>query len=151
LAWKRKSIIQPKISPSVKNQSKSDNMASYTICYEMMQLFHMIWNDLNTLYDPKTSFENESNYSTYKFCKCKKYVQKLYVIENVINGYNKDTLKLFYLMKYLGTKPNNITFVYVLLASSHIGIVDESCKYFNNMSDSYCIIPRMNHYACIIW
>lgn len=45
-----------------------------------------------------------------------------------IHGYNKDALKLFDPMKYLETKPNNITFVCVLLAWSHAALVDEGCK-----------------------
>jgi len=39
-----------------------------------------------------------------------------------IRGYNKNSLKLFDLMKHLGTNPNNITFVY---------LVDKGCKYLN--------------------
>ena len=54
-----------------------------------------------------------------------------------IHGYSKDALKLFDLMKHLGTNPDSITFVCVLLACSHAGLVDEGCKYFNSMSDSY--------------
>ena len=53
-------------------------------------------------------------------------------------------------MKHLGTKPNSITFVCVLLGCSHASLVDEGCKYLNNMNDSYCIILGMNHYTCII-
>lgn len=63
----------------------------------------------------------------------------------VIYHYNKDVIKIFYLMKHFKTNPNNITFVCVLLVCMHTSLVDESCKYFNNMSDSYCIIPIMDH------
>jgi len=57
-----------------------------------------------------------------------------------IHGYNKDPLKLFDLMKYLETNPNNIKFIFVLLACIHGGLVDEGFKYFNNTSNSYYII-----------
>lgn len=40
---------------------------------------------------------------------------------------------------------SNITFVCVLLTWNHESLVDEGCKYFNSMSESYFIIPRMNH------
>jgi len=36
LAWRRKATIQPKKIPSVKNQSKSNKLASSIICFEMM-------------------------------------------------------------------------------------------------------------------
>lgn len=64
--------------------------------------------------------------------------------------YNEDTLKLFNLMKHLETNPNNITFAGVLLACIHASIVDEGCKYFNTISYSYCIIPRMDYYTYIV-
>lgn len=57
-----------------------------------------------------------------------------------------NSIKLFGLMKNLRTKPNNINFVCILIECRHAGLVDEVCKYFNNMSDSYCIITGMNHY-----
>lgn len=53
----------------------------------------------------------------------------------VVHGYGKNALKLFHLMKKLGINPNSITFVCVLFVCSHAGLVDEGCKYFNNMSD----------------
>lgn len=67
-----------------------------------------------------------------------------------IHEYNKDVFKPFDLIKHLGIELNNIIFVYVLLACNLVGLVDEGCKYFNNMSDSYYIIPSMNNYICII-
>lgn len=34
-------------------------------------------------------------------------------------------------MKHLGTIPNSITFVCILLTCNHAGIIDEGCKWFN--------------------
>ena len=51
------------------------------------------------------------------------------------HGYGKDALKIFGLMKKLGINPNNISFVCVLFACSHAGMVDEGCRYFNSVSD----------------
>lgn len=66
-----------------------------------------------------------------------------------IHGYRKDSL-FFYLMKHLGTNTNNITFVCVLLTCNHVDLVDENFKHINNMSDSCCIIYKMNYYICIV-
>lgn len=70
--------------------------------------------------------------------------------EYAFHSYTKDPLKLFGSMKNLVTNPNNITFVSILLACNHAGLVDEGCKYFNSTSDSYCITTRMNHYTRIV-
>ncbi|KAH9293985.1 hypothetical protein KI387_040812, partial [Taxus chinensis] len=67
-----------------------------------------------------------------------------------MHGYSKDALKLFELMKHSGTNPDHVSFVCVLFACSHAGLVDEGCKYFNCMSDSYCIMPSMDHYVCMV-
>jgi len=67
-----------------------------------------------------------------------------------IHGNSKDTLKIFDIINHLGTNQNNITFVCVLLACNDVGLVDECCKYFNSISESYYIISGMNHYICIV-
>ncbi|XP_057845433.2 pentatricopeptide repeat-containing protein At4g02750-like isoform X2 [Cryptomeria japonica] len=67
-----------------------------------------------------------------------------------MHGYGKDALKLFELMKYSRTKPNHISFVCALYACSHAGLVDEGCKYYDCMSESYCITPTMDHYVCMV-
>lgn len=49
-----------------------------------------------------------------------------------------------------GVKPNYITFVSVLSACSHAGLVDEGFEYFNSMTKTHGIIPGHEHYACIV-
>ncbi|XP_057862781.2 putative pentatricopeptide repeat-containing protein At3g49142 [Cryptomeria japonica] len=65
------------------------------------------------------------------------------------NGLCKDSLEVFELMKNSGTCPNHVSFACVLYACSHAGLVDEGCKYFIGMSDSYCIMPTIDHYVCM--
>ncbi|XP_057831464.2 pentatricopeptide repeat-containing protein At4g21065 [Cryptomeria japonica] len=67
-----------------------------------------------------------------------------------MHGYGKDALKLFELMKQAGIYPDHVTFVGILFATSHAGLVDKGCKYFNDMSDPYCIMPTMDHYVCMV-
>jgi len=54
-------------------------------------------------------------------------------------------------MKHLGTTPNNISFVCVLLACSYASLMDDGCKYFNSTSDSYYIILGMYHYTIMLY
>ncbi|XP_057842698.2 pentatricopeptide repeat-containing protein At1g15510, chloroplastic isoform X1 [Cryptomeria japonica] len=66
------------------------------------------------------------------------------------NGFSKDALKLFELMKQSRTYPDHVSFACVLLACNHAGLVDEGCKYFNCITDSYCITPTIDHYVCMV-
>eukprot|EP01018_Ginkgo_biloba_P012605 Gb_10908 [translate_table: standard] len=66
------------------------------------------------------------------------------------NGRGKDALQLYEKMLQTGLKPDHVTFVGVLFACSHSGLVDEGHHYFNSMSQDHCIIPRTQHYACMI-
>lgn len=57
---------------------------------------------------------------------------------------------LFEQMQQEGLKPNDITFIGVLYACCHAGLVAEGCQYFDSMSKDHGIAPRLEHYACII-
>ena len=47
-------------------------------------------------------------------------------------------------------KPNDVTFLCVLSACSHVGLVDEGQHYFDYMSRDYDITPRGQHYAYMV-
>ncbi|XP_004229762.1 putative pentatricopeptide repeat-containing protein At3g25970 [Solanum lycopersicum] len=66
------------------------------------------------------------------------------------HGQGKLVLDLFYLMKQSEVKLDHITFVAVLTACSHIGLVEEGCRFFKSMEADFGIVPRMEHYACAI-
>ncbi|KAG9139683.1 hypothetical protein Leryth_024725 [Lithospermum erythrorhizon] len=46
--------------------------------------------------------------------------------------------------------PDYITFVNILSACAHSGLVDEGRAYFYKMSDVYGIEPGMEHYGCLV-
>ncbi|XP_057854815.2 pentatricopeptide repeat-containing protein At2g13600 [Cryptomeria japonica] len=66
------------------------------------------------------------------------------------NGFCKDALNIFELMKHSGTCPDTASFACVLCACSHAGLVDEGCTYFNQMGNPYCITPTVDHYVCMV-
>jgi pentatricopeptide repeat protein len=66
------------------------------------------------------------------------------------HGCGKEALQIFEQMQDKGIKPNDITFVAVLSACSHVGLVDEGCHYFNSMTKDHGIAPRLDHYACVV-
>eukprot|EP01018_Ginkgo_biloba_P034181 Gb_33061 [translate_table: standard] len=67
-----------------------------------------------------------------------------------MHGYGEEALALFSQMQQTSVKPDDITFVSVLSACSHAGLVEEGWQYFNSMIQDYCITPREEHYACMV-
>ncbi|CAI9102782.1 OLC1v1001115C1 [Oldenlandia corymbosa var. corymbosa] len=49
-----------------------------------------------------------------------------------------------------GASPNDITFISVLSACVHAGLVDEGCRLFELMSSSFSITPKIEHYSCVV-
>ncbi|CAM8952749.1 unnamed protein product [Rhodiola kirilowii] len=66
------------------------------------------------------------------------------------HGQGNTSLDLFYSMRNRLVKPDHITFVAVLTACSHIGLLDEGCSFLSSMEPDYGIPPRMEHYACAV-
>ncbi|ESW10302.1 hypothetical protein PHAVU_009G197700 [Phaseolus vulgaris] len=67
-----------------------------------------------------------------------------------LNGDAEKSLELFYQMAASGTKPNETTFVAVLTACTHAKMVQQGLWLFEEMSSSYGIAPKMEHYACVV-
>uniref|UniRef100_A0A0D9XKW8 DYW domain-containing protein n=1 Tax=Leersia perrieri TaxID=77586 RepID=A0A0D9XKW8_9ORYZ len=66
------------------------------------------------------------------------------------HGHAKEAIRAFDRMICSGIRPNHITFVSLLTACSHAGLVDEGLKYFYSMKDTHGIEPKEEHYSCII-
>lgn len=67
-----------------------------------------------------------------------------------MHGYAKEALDVFYEMIRVGMVPNYITFVSVLSACSHAGMVDEGWHWFQTMEHKYSIEPGVEHYSCMV-
>ncbi|XP_062217821.1 pentatricopeptide repeat-containing protein At3g22690-like [Phragmites australis] len=65
------------------------------------------------------------------------------------HGHPEMALRLFGEMRQLGIEPNGVTFVAVLNACSHGGLVDEGFKYFGLLR-SMGIRPTIQHYGCLV-
>jgi len=66
-----------------------------------------------------------------------------------MHGCGKEAIEIFEQMEHSTSKPNNATFVGVLSACCHAGLVDEGWKYFDYMSKLYSITPVLDHYCCM--
>uniref|UniRef100_J3MS44 Pentatricopeptide repeat-containing protein n=2 Tax=Oryza brachyantha TaxID=4533 RepID=J3MS44_ORYBR len=59
-------------------------------------------------------------------------------------------IPLFHQMQDEGYKPTRVTFIAVLSACSHAGLLDEAFYYLEEMDRTYNISPGKAHYACIV-
>lgn len=65
------------------------------------------------------------------------------------NGYGHGALELLKLMQSRGVKPSEQTFVGVLSACCHSGLVEEGLRWFYRMKEDFGMIPSAEHYACV--
>ncbi|KAF8393558.1 hypothetical protein HHK36_021802 [Tetracentron sinense] len=66
------------------------------------------------------------------------------------HGKADEALQLFLRMEKEGIKPNQVTFVGILNACSHAGLVEEGCNYFELMTSTFGFEPMTEHYACMV-
>ncbi|XP_026434580.1 pentatricopeptide repeat-containing protein At1g08070, chloroplastic-like [Papaver somniferum] len=67
-----------------------------------------------------------------------------------VHGYAQDALDLYEEMLGTGLRPDGVTFVGVLCACSHAGLIDQGLHYFQSSMNTYKISPTAEHYGCII-
>jgi pentatricopeptide repeat protein len=66
------------------------------------------------------------------------------------HGCGEEALELFGQMKEEDIQPDAITFIGVLSACSHAGLVDEGLGYFSSMFQDHGIMPTSTHYGCMV-
>ncbi|KAB2048596.1 hypothetical protein ES319_A13G122300v1 [Gossypium barbadense] len=59
-------------------------------------------------------------------------------------------LQLYEEMRSDGIAPTDVTFLSLLHACSHVGLVEKGMELLKSMTDVYGIIPRAEHYACVV-
>lgn len=67
-----------------------------------------------------------------------------------INGLGKDAIAHYEKMKEIKVKPDEITFVGLLTACTHSGLLEVGLKFFETMRLGHGISPKIEHYACIV-
>lgn len=66
------------------------------------------------------------------------------------HGLGREALWLLDEMVVSGVKPNQVTFVALLCACAHSGLVERGRWVFNSMKNVYHIEPMVEHYACMV-
>ncbi|WOL02679.1 hypothetical protein Cni_G11398 [Canna indica] len=67
-----------------------------------------------------------------------------------LHGHFQDSINLFEDMLKMKFRPDDITFVGVLVACSHGGMIKKGRRYFYLMQNEYGIEPNIKHYGCMI-
>lgn len=67
-----------------------------------------------------------------------------------MHGFSQHALKLFEEMTENGYQPTDITFIGILSACGHGGLVEEGRSFFRLMRDKYRIEPKIEHYGCMV-
>ncbi|PHU23461.1 Pentatricopeptide repeat-containing protein [Capsicum chinense] len=67
-----------------------------------------------------------------------------------MHGRGEEALQVFNMMRGAGLPIDGVTFLVVLYACSHSGMVDQGMNYFKNMKGDFGVVPAAEHYACVI-
>ncbi|XP_058102889.1 pentatricopeptide repeat-containing protein At5g50990 [Magnolia sinica] len=67
-----------------------------------------------------------------------------------IHGLGSDVIAIFSRMNGENITPDSVTFVGVLTACSHCGLVEMGRHYFNLMKSDYSIEPQLEHYGAMV-
>ncbi|KAK1431399.1 hypothetical protein QVD17_07858 [Tagetes erecta] len=66
------------------------------------------------------------------------------------HGNGSKALELYEEMRQEGIKPTEITFLSLLHACSHVGLVSKGMEFLEAMKNEYGIRPKKEHYACVV-
>ncbi|KAL5202405.1 hypothetical protein ABZP36_013357 [Zizania latifolia] len=72
------------------------------------------------------------------------------VVGEAQHGRAEEALALFDRMVLAGVKPNEVTFVGMIYACSHAGLVQKGRQLFDSMKQDYDINPGLQHYTCYL-
>lgn len=72
------------------------------------------------------------------------------IVGHAINGEGDKSLTTFKQMCAEKFVPNSVTFIGVLSACDHAGLVDEGMELYNKMTEVYHIEPQIEHSGCVV-
>ncbi|XP_072999066.1 pentatricopeptide repeat-containing protein DOT4, chloroplastic [Typha latifolia] len=67
-----------------------------------------------------------------------------------MHGHGKSAIATFKEMRGKGIEPDEVSFIAILYACSHSGLIDEGWRFFNIMRNEFKIEPKLEHYACMV-
>ncbi|THG16076.1 hypothetical protein TEA_005611 [Camellia sinensis var. sinensis] len=90
-------------------------------------------------------------FKVFNGMKCRDvYTYTAIIVGLAMHGQGGRALDLFSEMPKMGIEPDSVTYVGVLMACSHTGLVSEGRKHFSQMSRVYNLEPQTEHYGCMV-
>lgn len=100
------------------------------------------------------------------YCKCGSIEAALNVFHNLqvknifcwnsiivglgMHGYGEEAIYVFNSMEKEGIMPDGVSFVGLLCACSHSGMISEGRRYFSQIRSKYGVEPGIEHYGCMV-
>ncbi|KAL2349240.1 hypothetical protein Fmac_003240 [Flemingia macrophylla] len=72
------------------------------------------------------------------------------IVAYATHGHGLQAISMLEEMKKAEVQPDEITFLGILYACSHNGLVEEGYEFFHSMTDEYGIVPSIKHYGCMV-
>lgn len=72
------------------------------------------------------------------------------IVGFAMHGRAHAAIQIFHDMLKTDIKPNHVTFIGVLTACSHVGLVDQGRHLFATMEKYYGVAPSVDHYTCMV-
>nr|GMD21176.1 pentatricopeptide repeat-containing protein At4g33170-like [Ipomoea batatas] len=90
-------------------------------------------------------------YTVFKLMHCRNLVSWNTIIAGFANhGHGRKVTKMFEEMQNLGLTPDSVTYLGLLTACNHAGLVDEGQSFFTSMKEIHGISPNIEHFSCLI-
>ncbi|KAJ4967356.1 hypothetical protein NE237_019205 [Protea cynaroides] len=67
-----------------------------------------------------------------------------------LHGFGDEALNVFLHMCESGVSPDEVSFIGVLSACNHAGLVDQGCDILALMEVDHGVVPTIEHYACVV-
>ncbi|XP_061340030.1 putative pentatricopeptide repeat-containing protein At3g15930 [Gastrolobium bilobum] len=79
-----------------------------------------------------------------------KFTWTAMIVGLAINGHGEEALTMFSNMTQASVTPDEITYIGVLCACTHAGMVEKGRKIFSSMTIQHGIKPNVTHYGCMV-
>ncbi|KAJ7951915.1 Pentatricopeptide repeat-containing protein [Quillaja saponaria] len=79
-----------------------------------------------------------------------KFTWTAMIVGLAVNGYSEEAHNMFSDMLKASVAPDEITYIGVLCACTHNGLVDKGWEFFASMTTQHGIQPNVAHYGCMV-
>ncbi|XP_042488537.1 pentatricopeptide repeat-containing protein At4g02750-like [Macadamia integrifolia] len=109
----------------------------------------VVISSLITMYS-KCGFLNDATLVFERMAKRDTVVWNAMIVAQAYHGFAAEAIDLFLPMIQAGFKPDRVTFLGLLTACAHRGLVDKGWEFFKSMEKDWNLIPKFEHYGCMV-